>query len=69
MLATVRKLYLLLFWHYTEVLTISHSQAVVDNFPNLRTIEFMILPFAVGGSPSNVCPILVCNDSADQLVL
>ena len=70
MLATVRNLYLFLSQHWIEVLTIPHSQVVVDNFPNLRAIQFMILPRAGDGNPSNVCPILLCNDSsAVSLVL
>ena len=51
-----------------EVLTISHSQVVVNYLPNLRTIQFMIFPLE-GGDPSHVCPIRLCEDSANSLVL
>ena len=38
LLASVRNLYL----HSIEALTISHSQVIANNFPNLRTIQFVI---------------------------
>jgi hypothetical protein len=51
------------------VLIISHSQVVVDYFPNLRTIQFKIFPLEMNENPSQVCPILLCEDLADSLVL
>jgi hypothetical protein len=61
-------LYLFLSRHCIEVLTISHSQVVVNNFPNLRTIQLCIYPAGVT-VPSCVCPIIHREDSADSLVL
>ena len=65
------RVYLCLFHsrHCIEVLTNSHSQVVVNNFPNLRSIQFMIFPSNSGGNPSHVCFILLCEDPADSLVL
>jgi hypothetical protein len=54
--------------HFIEVLTISHSQVVVNNFPNLRTIQLCIYPVGVT-FPSYVCPIIHREYSADSLVL
>ena len=72
--ATVRNLYLFLSRHCIGILTISHSQVIVNNFPNLRTIKFTIFHFAMDSNrnpdPSSyVCLTLLCEDFVDLLVL
>jgi hypothetical protein len=62
-------LYLFLSRHCIEVLTISHSQVVVNKFPKLRTIHLLIYPANRVAFPSYVCPNIHREDSADSLVL
>ena len=50
-------------------MTISHSQVVANNFPNLRTIQFMLFTLDSDRDPFNVCAILLCEDLADSIIL
>ena len=70
MLVNVRTLYLFLSRCCIEVFNHFYiPQVVANNFPNLRAIQFNIYFLAIGGNPSHVCPISLCEDSADSLVL
>ena len=70
MLANVRTLYLFPLRYCIKVLKSFYiPQVVADNIPNLRAIQFNIYPLALGGNPFHVCPMLLCEDSADSLVL